>query len=256
MDNNPEASSAHSDPRHHPENHHHHHSTMAGEGGGGDFSPHPQEQQPGYPYHVHADAAHDPAPEEEDAPSSPSKRSHIHMEEEESAHHPSTIQQAQATTATASSTISSTASPTKKQRTQRQQQRTPWEERLAQLQAYKDEHGHLEIPIRYKPNPSLGKFVHNTREQYKVYLRLQQQQQQPQDAVAGATTSKPKKCPLTSERVAQLEALGFVFSAGRTEQQEQGWQSRLQQLKEYKEEHGDCFVREYSAISRDSIVQC
>ena len=161
------------------------------------------------------------------------------MEEEESAHHPGTIQQAQATTATASSTISS--NPTKKQRTQRQQQRTPWEERLAQLQAYKDEHGHLEIPIRYKPNPSLGKFVHNTREQYKLYLRLQQQ---PQDAVAGAP-SKPKKCPLTSERVAQLEALGFVFSAGRTEQQEQGWQSRLQQLKEYKEEHGDCFVREY-----------
>ena len=241
MDNNPEASSAHSDPRHHPENHHHHHHpTMSGQEEGGEaFSPHPQEQQPGYPYHVHADAAHDPAPEEEAAPSSPSKRSQIHMEEEESAHHPGTIQQAQATTATASSTISS--NPTKKQRTQRQQQRTPWEERLAQLQAYKDEHGHLEIPIRYKPNPSLGKFVHNTREQYKLYLRLQQQ---PQDAVAGAP-SKPKKCPLTSERVAQLEALGFVFSAGRTEQQEQGWQSGLQQLKEYKEEHGDCFVREY-----------
>jgi hypothetical protein len=115
--------------------------------------------------------------------------------------------------------------------------RRSWETRIQQLLEYKEQHGHLEIPVRYKENPSLGKFVHNTREQYKTFLRLQEGQQN--------GSAKPKKCPLTAERVAQLEHLGFVFATDRAEKQNQEWEARLQQLKDYKEEHGDCFVRKY-----------
>ncbi|CAB9519299.1 helicase [Seminavis robusta] len=112
--------------------------------------------------------------------------------------------------------------------------RLTWEERIQQLQDYKDEHGDLLIPIRFKENPSLGKFVHNTREQYKLFLRNQKQEQ---------GGSKPtKRCSLTPERIAQLEALGFAWSTDRTKHQKEDWEARLQQLKDYKAKHGDCLV--------------
>lgn len=73
--------------------------------------------------------------------------------------------------------------------------RVSWEDRLNQLKQYKSEHGDLLIPIRFKPNPSLGKFVHNTREQYKLYHKL-------------TPAGYKKKCSLTAERLAQLEEIG------------------------------------------------
>ena len=44
-----------------------------------------------------------------------------------------------------------------------------WDDRLKQLADYKQAHGNLLIPIRHKINPSHGKFVHNTREQFKLF---------------------------------------------------------------------------------------
>ncbi|KAL3942880.1 MAG: hypothetical protein SGBAC_003003 [Bacillariaceae sp.] len=91
------------------------------------------------------------------------------------------------------------------------------------------EHGNLLIPIRYKANPSLGKFVHNTREQYKIYTKV-------------APEGCKKRCSLTAERIQQLKALGFVFSTERSKIESEDWNTRLQQLKEYKEKIGDTLV--------------
>jgi hypothetical protein len=75
--------------------------------------------------------------------------------------------------------------------------RVAWNDRIAMLSKYKEDFGNLLIPIRYKLNPSLGKFVHNTREQYKLFHKK-------------TPVSYKKKCSLTAERIQQLEDLGFV----------------------------------------------
>jgi hypothetical protein len=130
-----------------------------------------------------------------------------------------------ATTTTPASTT--TSLPVKKQR--QPPTRVSWDNRLQQLAEFKAQHGSLLIPIRYKLNPSLGKFVHNTREQYKLYHK-----QTPE--------GYKKKCSLTAERIQQLEALSFVWSTQRTQQQEQDWKARYEQLVEFKKIHGHCLV--------------
>jgi hypothetical protein len=103
--------------------------------------------------------------------------------------------------------------------------KVPWEDRLAQLRAYKAEYGDLLIPIRYQKDPSLGKFVHNMREQYKLFMGT-------------APEGYRKRCSLTGERVQQLEEIGFVWSTERKKRQSEDWEARFGQLKKYKEEHG------------------
>ena len=118
----------------------------------------------------------------------------------------------------------------KRRKRSRTSNRMSWEDRLQQLREYKEDHGDLLIPIRYKDNPSLGKFVHNTREQYKLY-------QNPADK------GKARRCSLTAERVKQLEDLGFVWSTERTKHQKEDWEARLEQLRQYKAKHGGRFCR-------------
>ena len=116
--------------------------------------------------------------------------------------------------------------------------RVSWDDRMEMLKAYKAEHGDLLIPIRYKRNPSLGKFVHNTREQYKLFHHK-------------TKVGYKKKCSLTAERIKQLEDIGFVFSTERTKRQNEDWETRFQQLKEYKDKHGVSSFRCCSSSKRD-----
>ena len=103
--------------------------------------------------------------------------------------------------------------------------RISWEDRIASLKAYKEEHGDLNIPIRYKKNTSLGKFVHNTREQYKLFHNQ-------------CKPGYQKRCCLTAERIAVLNEIGFLWTTERSQKQNDDWASRLEQLKEYKAKHG------------------
>lgn len=103
--------------------------------------------------------------------------------------------------------------------------RVPWEDRVSALRAYKAEHGDLNIPIRYKANPSLGKFVHNTREQYKLFHNK-------------CKPGYQKRCSLTAERIAELDALGYLWTTERVKRQNEEWAIRMEQLKEYKSKHG------------------
>lgn len=106
--------------------------------------------------------------------------------------------------------------------------RVSWEERLQQLKEYKEQHGNLLIPIRYKPS-NLGKFVHNTREQFKLFHK-----QTPE--------GYKKKCSLTASRIRQLDELGFCWTTERTKRQNDDWQKRLQQLKNFRDKNGHCMV--------------
>lgn len=109
-------------------------------------------------------------------------------------------------------------------------QRVSWDDRLAMFRAFREQHGHLLIPIRYKPNPSLGKFVHNTREQYKLFHHQ---------------VGYKKKCSLTLERIEQLNDLGFVWSTERKKRQMEDWDKRYEQLKLYKAKQGVRVMYEY-----------
>ncbi len=119
--------------------------------------------------------------------------------------------------------------------------RLPWDERISELKAYKAAHGNLLIPIRYKPNPSLGKFVHNTREQYKLFHKK-------------TPEGYKKKCSMTAARIAELEEIGFVWTTERNKRQDEDWSERIKQLEEYKAKHGVSEFLESKQVSHAMIT--
>ena len=61
------------------------------------------------------------------------------------------------------------------------------------MKVFKEEHGHCLVPQMY---PELGQWVHGQRQDYLLLSRGQ-------------------KSPLTTERLAKLQSVGFVFRTGK-----------------------------------------
>ena len=94
-----------------------------------------------------------------------------------------------------------------------------WEERLSDLQAFKDEHGHCDVPIRREERQSLATWVDEQRKLYR-------------------NKHKGKKNALSDAREAKLEEMGFSwYRYGPT-----SWTDRIRELQAYKEEHGGEYV--------------
>ncbi|MCH8839163.1 MAG: Helicase associated domain protein [Planctomycetes bacterium] len=89
---------------------------------------------------------------------------------------------------------------------------TSWDLRYGELQRFKDEHGHCNVPQSWPDNPQLGTWVQNQR------IRMKQDK-------------------FSKERIARLEALGFVWDAVEAE-----WEEMFAALQDYKAAHGDCNV--------------
>ena len=90
-----------------------------------------------------------------------------------------------------------------------------WEQRFQELQAFKKENGHCNVPAVYPPNPALGTWAHSVRH-------------------------AKKKGTLAEDRVRRLDALAFCWDrgpiiAGR-------WKERIDELKVFKKRHGHCNV--------------
>ena len=83
-----------------------------------------------------------------------------------------------------------------------------WEERFQQLEEFNEEHGHCNVPEKY--SGGLGIWAKNKRQR-----------------------GKERSQGRGAERAQKLEELGFRWNA---------WETRFQQLKEFKEEHGHCKV--------------
>ena len=92
-----------------------------------------------------------------------------------------------------------------------------WNERLEELREYKEKNGHCKVPQR---QGSLGGWVTTQRSYYRK-------------KEAG------EKTPLTDERVAALDAIGFQWSVIANDE---CWHERLDELREYKEEEGNCNI--------------
>jgi hypothetical protein len=87
-----------------------------------------------------------------------------------------------------------------------------WSTRLVQLVEYKRVHGDCNVPCRYGPNVALGRWV------------------------AAQRLAKTKNF-LIAEREAKLNSIGFVWDLVSTD-----WDTRWEQLVEYKQANGDCNV--------------
>jgi hypothetical protein len=99
-----------------------------------------------------------------------------------------------------------------------------WEDRFAEVAAFKAIHGHCDIPTIYRENLKLGRFVNAMRTQRNHGT-------------------------LRSERLAKLDAIGFVWASNRKADVKLGeemvsgaWKARFDELVAYKEAHGDCDV--------------
>lgn len=110
-----------------------------------------------------------------------------------------------------------------------------WNQRICDLVAYKAEHGNLLVPTKYEKNPTLGRWVSQQRAQYHAYTKAKQEG----NADLGSRR-------MNEERIAQLEAIGFVWAAkghgGDDLNANLRWNQRFEELKAYKNEKGDCLV--------------
>ena len=95
-----------------------------------------------------------------------------------------------------------------------------WDNWIKELRDYKSQHGDVDVPLKYKHNPALGAFVNRQRTEWR---KLQK----------GVQTS------LSPERIASLDELSFKWTirVSRTP-----WETRLNELKKFKEIHGHCNV--------------
>jgi superfamily II DNA or RNA helicase len=97
-----------------------------------------------------------------------------------------------------------------------------WEDRLAEVAAFKAKHGHCEMPMNMPDNPKLGRFVNNMRTQRN----------------SGR---------LSADRIAKLDALGFAWGSSSREEVagagiNRAWKKRFDELLQYRNAHGNCDV--------------
>ncbi len=95
-----------------------------------------------------------------------------------------------------------------------------WGRWLELLSEYKQQHGDVDVPLKYEPNPSLGTFVNRQRTEYR---KMQ--------------SGKPS-C-LTLERVDELNRLGFTWTV---QESQTSWEDRFSELKDFKKMSGHCNV--------------
>jgi len=97
-------------------------------------------------------------------------------------------------------------------------QEAVWERHLADLKAYKEEHGDCLVPMHYFKYPKLGLWV---KEQRRHYSLMKQE----------------KQSHMTLERIRKLDQVGFCWDT-----HEANWGDRFRELNEYKKRHGNCMV--------------
>ena len=113
-----------------------------------------------------------------------------------------------------------------------------WMQMFEELMEYKEKHGDCLVPLNYKVNPKLGRWVQHQRSQYQ-------------------NKKKGKTRQITDERIYKLEEIGFVWYRGWKKRDDEGWMLMFEQLVEYKEEHGDCLVpRKYEINAKLSNWVC
>jgi hypothetical protein len=97
-------------------------------------------------------------------------------------------------------------------------QESAWSKHLADLKAFRAEHGHCHVPLAHPQYPKLGLW---TKEQRRHFTLLKQ--------------GKPSH--MTLERVKELDNVGFCWDT-----HEASWLERFRELVAFKKRHGHCLV--------------
>ncbi|WP_257616748.1 DEAD/DEAH box helicase [Chlamydia suis] len=87
-----------------------------------------------------------------------------------------------------------------------------WEKNFLELQRFREEHGHCEVPNRYPQNPQLASWVSHRRRDFK-------------------------EGRLSEDKIARLEEIGFVWRVF-----EEAWEENFLELQRFREEYGHCKV--------------
>jgi hypothetical protein len=97
-------------------------------------------------------------------------------------------------------------------------QEETWNTRIQELQDFKSEQGHVMVPHFYDGNQGLGQWVKRQRYQHKL-------------------RTEGKRSAMTDQRMAELEALGFVWNTNTD-----AWEQRFAELSVYFKTHGHCNI--------------
>lgn len=133
-----------------------------------------------------------------------------------------------------------------------------WDERFAELVAYKEKHGTTLVPV--KEEKGLGKWVAAQRDAHTLYVKKQSGQLQ-KDIDSGKV-KPPRKCRVMSdEHYWKLKSINFVFSIYTPGG---GWDAKYEKLKEYRAKYGDCRVPQHwkenkglgKFVSRQRYLYC
>ena len=100
-----------------------------------------------------------------------------------------------------------------------------WNSLFERLKAFKESHGHCNVPSKYPEDKRLGSWVTDCRTEHR-YLW------------------EGKKTTMTTERIHKLLSLGFQWEVQKHKCLK--WDERLSQLAEYKARRGNCNVPERS----------
>ncbi|CAJ1935960.1 unnamed protein product [Cylindrotheca closterium] len=92
-----------------------------------------------------------------------------------------------------------------------------WKEYMKELQDFKQKFGHCKVPQKYA---KLGQWVHHVRCAQKALQH-----------------GKPYSLKLTPPRIAELEAIGFVWGESRP-----AWNDHVEDLKQFRQQHGHTLV--------------
>ena len=98
----------------------------------------------------------------------------------------------------------------------------PWDSTFKQLQGYRMEHSHCNVPKKYH-DQHLYNWIQDQRRQYKLFI-------------------KNNNSSMTEYRVNQLNSIGFNWSVQKQASKKISWNERYNQLAEYKIKHGDCKI--------------
>jgi hypothetical protein len=101
-----------------------------------------------------------------------------------------------------------------------------WQQRLADLAAFKTENGHCNVPANYQPDRSLAVWVFNCRRQRKLGT-------------------------LSAERIAGLDEIGFIWSVRTRRFVARDWDAMVGQLETFRRRHGHCNVPHASQRYRE-----
>lgn len=101
-----------------------------------------------------------------------------------------------------------------------------FDERLAELSAFRSIHGHCRVPHRYPSSPGLARWV--------LYMRTLRQESR-----------------LSGERLERLNAIGFCWA----DRQHASWQDRFDELRRYRDLHGTTRVGNDHPLGRWVSVQ-